>query len=113
MPGLKKTINNMSRKEVLAAVQAIPPAQDFVWDGLDEDEQPASREEMQAAIAQAGQRGRPAGSDKTQIALRIDTATLEAFRATGKDWQSRINEALKDWLKTHAPNAPTLPHQAD
>jgi uncharacterized protein (DUF4415 family) len=26
---------------------------------------------------------------------------LDAFRAMGLGWQSRINEALKDWLKTH------------
>lgn len=28
---------------------------------------------------------------------------LEAFRATGKGWQARMNEALKDWLQTHSP----------
>jgi len=27
---------------------------------------------------------------------------LKAFRATGKGWQTRMNEALKDWLKEHA-----------
>jgi uncharacterized protein (DUF4415 family) len=26
---------------------------------------------------------------------------LAAFRATGAGWQTRMNEALKDWLKTH------------
>lgn len=46
-------------------------------------------------------RGRPAGSDKTQIALRVDNATLEAFKATGKGWQSRMNSALAEWVKTH------------
>ena len=40
-------------------------------------------------------RGRPRGSTKTLISLRIDTATLEAFRAQGAGWQSRINAALK------------------
>jgi uncharacterized protein (DUF4415 family) len=27
---------------------------------------------------------------------------LEAFRSTGKGWQTRMNEALKEWLKEHA-----------
>lgn len=103
MPGLKKTTNDMTRKEVLAAVRAIPPAQDFVWNGVDEDDRPATVDEMQAAVADIKRRGRPAGSDKTQIALRVDNATLEAFRSTGKGWQSRMNEALKEWLKTHSP----------
>jgi len=47
-------------------------------------------------------RGRPVGSDRTQIALRVDNATLLAFKATGKGWQSRMNEALADWLKAHS-----------
>ncbi len=47
--------------------------------------------------------GRPVGSDKTQIALRVDNEVLGAFRASGKGWQTRMNEALRDWLKTHSP----------
>jgi uncharacterized protein (DUF4415 family) len=95
--------NTMSRKEVLTAVQAIPEAQDFVWDGIDEDDRPATEDELRVGIKMArAQRGRPAGSDKTQIALRVDNAVLDAFRATGKGWQTRMNDALKDWLKEHA-----------
>jgi uncharacterized protein (DUF4415 family) len=26
---------------------------------------------------------------------------LEAFKATGPGWQTRINEVLKDWVKSH------------
>jgi hypothetical protein len=25
------------------------------------------------------------------------------FRATGKGWQTRMNDAIKDWLTTHSP----------
>jgi uncharacterized protein (DUF4415 family) len=103
MPGLKKTTYDMTRKEVLAAVDTMPPGQDYIWDGVDEDDRPATVEEMQVAVTNARRRGRPVGSDKTQIALRVDNATLEVFKATGKGWQSRMNEALKDWLKTHSP----------
>ena len=93
----------MNRKEVLAAVRRIQPEKDFVWNGIDEDERPATKEEMLAGIAVARKgRGRPVGSDKTQIALRVDNDTLSAFRATGKGWQSRMNAALRDWLRTHS-----------
>lgn len=103
MPGLKTT-NDMTRAEVREAVRAIPPEQDFVWDGVDEDDQPAAEEEMADAIADdLKRRGRPAGSDKTQIALRVDNATLAAFKATGKGWQSRMNQALAEWIKAHPP----------
>lgn len=32
---------------------------------------------------------------KTRVTLRIDSATLEAFKATGKGWQTRMDAALK------------------
>ncbi len=39
--------------------------------------------------------GRPPGSTKAQVTLRIDRDVLERFRATGPGWQSRMNEALR------------------
>ena len=39
--------------------------------------------------------GRPRGSDKEQIALRVDKDALARFRAMGAGWQSRMNEALR------------------
>jgi uncharacterized protein (DUF4415 family) len=55
----------------------------------------------------ARRRGRPVGSvkvsPKVQVAIRFDPEVLAAFRATGRGWQTRMNDALKDWLKAHAP----------
>ncbi len=48
-------------------------------------------------------RGRPVGSYKTATTIRFDDEVIEAFKSTGKGWQTRINAALKDWLKTHSP----------
>jgi uncharacterized protein (DUF4415 family) len=99
MAGLE--VNNMTRAQVAAAVRAIPPGGDFVWDGIIEDERPATEAEMKAGIeADKRRRGRPAGSDKTQIALRVDNDTLEAFRATGQGWQSRMNAVLGEWVRS-------------
>ena len=82
---------------------AIPPEGDYVWDGEDADDRPLPDAALQAGLALAlRKRGRPAGSDKTQIALRVDNETLAAFRATGAGWQSRMNAALRDWVKTHS-----------
>lgn len=45
---------------------------------------------------------RPQGSEKKeQVTLRLDTDVLEQFRATGNGWQTRINDALRDWMKQH------------
>lgn len=47
-------------------------------------------------------RGRPkADSTKLALTVRYDAEVVEAFRATGKGWQTRMNDALKDWLKSH------------
>lgn len=90
-------LNDMTRAQVVAAV---PPGADFVWDGADEDDRPATDAEMAAGVAtDKRRRGRPVGSDKTQIALRVDNATLEAFKATGQGWQSRMNQALGEWAR--------------
>ena len=52
-------------------------------------------------------RGRPAGTvkddSKQAVTVRYSPDVLEAFRATGAGWQTRMNEALKDWLQTHSP----------
>jgi len=67
----------------------------------DDEDSPDASETMRAEVKRL--RGRPAGSDKTQIALRVDNDTLATFRSTGRGWQSRMNAALRDWLKTHSP----------
>lgn len=48
-------------------------------------------------------RGRPLGSGtKTQVTLRLDVDVVQKFKASGDGWQTRINEALKSWVQTHA-----------
>ena len=101
MPGSKT--NALTRSEVVAAVRALPPSQDFVWDGLDEDDRPATADELQAGVADQRKRGRPTSSvTKEQVAIRFDRDVLSAFRAAGPGWQTRMNDALRDWLRTHS-----------
>lgn len=40
-------------------------------------------------------RGRPVGSNKKLVHIRLDNDVVEKFKATGSGWQTRINEALK------------------
>ena len=40
-------------------------------------------------------RGRPAGSNKTLVHIRLDNDLLERFKATGAGWQTRMNDALR------------------
>ncbi|MGV8935007.1 MAG: BrnA antitoxin family protein [Gallionellaceae bacterium] len=49
-------------------------------------------------------RGRPRKEiTKAPVNIRLSPDVVEAFRATGRGWQTRIDEALKDWLKSHKP----------
>jgi uncharacterized protein (DUF4415 family) len=102
--------NKPTPAQVAAAVRAVPREKDFVWDGVDEDDRPLTAEEMRAGIEAWRQQrkgpGRPpapAGSQKESTTIRFDREVLEAFKSTGPGWQTRINAALKDWLKTHSP----------
>lgn len=50
--------------------------------------------DLMASIKRA--RGRPKSDrPRRQISLRLDADVIEKFKATGKGWQSRINEALR------------------
>src|SRR5260364_318396 len=50
-----------------------------------------------------GQRGAQKAPTKKLVSVRFDLDVLETFRASGPGWQTRINAALADWLKTHSP----------
>lgn len=62
-------------------------------------------EEGKQAFRKAMKVGRPPGSGaKISTTVRFDADILQAFRATGKGWQTRMNDALKEWLRTHNPS---------
>ncbi len=46
-------------------------------------------------------RGKQKAPTKQATTVRLDVEVLEAFRATGKGWQTRMNNALKEWLAAH------------
>ncbi|MGV6840584.1 MAG: BrnA antitoxin family protein [Planktomarina sp.] len=43
-------------------------------------------------------RGRPSGTTKTQVTLKLDNDMLEVLRAGGKGWQTRANAAMRAGL---------------
>jgi uncharacterized protein (DUF4415 family) len=43
----------------------------------------------------------PKENPKEQVSVRYDADVLEAFRATGEGWQTRMNDALRTYLKEH------------
>lgn len=55
-------------------------------------------------------RGRPkAITPKVRVTFRCSPEVVDAFRATGSGWQTRMNAALKDWLRKHKPEDVKMP----
>lgn len=50
-----------------------------------------------------GERGAQKAATKVATTIRLSPEVSAAFRASGPGWQTRIDEALKDWLRTHRP----------
>ena len=52
-----------------------------------------------------GIRGPQKAPTKERITIRLSRDVVESFRATGEGWQTRVDEALQDWLKKHKLSA--------
>jgi uncharacterized protein (DUF4415 family) len=48
-------------------------------------------------------RGPQKAPTKEQISIRLSTQVLDEFRAFGAGWQTRIDQALQEWLNNHRP----------
>ena len=63
-----------------------------------------SAEVGQQAMRRAA-RGRPVGSVKADtkqaVTVRYSPDVLAAFRAMGSGWQAKMDDALREWLRTH------------
>ena len=55
--------------------------------------------ELAAAMRRG--RGKQKAPTKVQVTLRLDRATVEAFRLAGDGWQARMNAALKRAAPRH------------
>ncbi|OZI31718.1 hypothetical protein CAL29_27995 [Bordetella genomosp. 10] len=68
--------------------------------GIDAD--PDTYELGEAEFKRLKRVGRPrAERPKVQLTVRYDQDVVDAFKAEGPGWQSRMNDALRDWLKEH------------
>ena len=46
-------------------------------------------------------RGAQKAPTKERITIRLSAEVVQRFRETGDGWQTRVDSALKDWLKSH------------
>jgi uncharacterized protein (DUF4415 family) len=81
---MRKRSRDNDNPEVTAAQFAAARPATEVW--------PADL--VQAFTAQQRRRGRQRTPTKQLVSLRLDRETLKAYRATGRGWQTRIDEDL-------------------
>lgn len=86
-----KPVSAAQRKR-LAAVVAMPDS------AIDYSDIPA----QSGAVQWARPGALVPSENKQQITLRLDADVLNFFKATGKRYQSRINAALREYVKAHA-----------
>jgi len=48
-------------------------------------------------------RGAQKAPTKERITIRLSPDVLKRFRASGDGWQTRVDDALRQWLKRHSP----------
>lgn len=51
----------------------------------------------------ARRRGAQKSPTKVPTTIRFDADVLAELKASGRGWQTRVNDAVRDWLKTHSP----------
>jgi uncharacterized DUF497 family protein len=74
------------------------------WTAVDFEKARPALEVLPASLLhKLGVRGPQKAPTKELITIRLTRDVVESFRATGDGWQTRIDRALAEWLKTHQP----------
>jgi uncharacterized protein (DUF4415 family) len=69
----------------------------------DPDAMPLTDDEWEAVKPRARIGRPPKAQHKVPTTIRFDPDVLVALKATGKGWQTRVNEAMREWVKSHSP----------
>jgi uncharacterized protein (DUF4415 family) len=54
-----------------------------------------------ATVRRPGQRGLGRRAKKVLLSVRYSPEVVEYFKSTGEGWQTRMDEALKEWMASH------------
>lgn len=75
-----------------------------IYAAVADDEDSMLLEDPQLKLAPLKKRGRPQKAQpKIAVSVRYTPEVISAFKASGAGWQTRMDVALQDWLKTHQP----------
>ena len=64
---------------------------------------PAAEAMLSSLKRKLGVRGPQRAPTKERITIRLSREVVEQFRESGAGWQTRVDAALREWLKNHSP----------
>ena len=96
-----KTMRPMTDEE--GEVRTLTAADLALFHPASEVLDPELYEGLVAMNKKRGERGAQKKPLKVPTTIRFDADLLDALKASGKGWQTRVNDAMRDWLKTHSP----------
>lgn len=91
-----------SAEQIAAAITAAPDHA-----GTDQDNPPTQAGDWDHAVVSLSledlrrKRGPNKRPTKEQVAIRLSPDVLEYFRAGGSGWQTRMDEALREYVNNH------------
>lgn len=91
-----------SPEEVEAAIARAPGEVQDPETPYDPND-PAAVDEFwkRATVRRPGQRGPGKRPRKVLLSVRYSPEVVDYFKSTGEGWQTRMDEALKEWVATH------------
>jgi uncharacterized protein (DUF4415 family) len=92
----QKNMKNESTGKIIPADPDCPSTTVADWDG-------ATLKQAGVVVGTARTRGPNRRPTKEQVAVRYSPDVLAFFRATGAGWQTRMDEALREWVRSHSP----------
>lgn len=68
----------------------------------DRDAQPLTPKQLKEMVPMRTLRGRPKSDNKKLlVSVRYSPEVVAYFKSTGEGWQSRMNEALREYVERH------------
>lgn len=91
-----------TREEREAAIAGAPDRADDPETPYDPND-PAAVEKFwkRGKVRRPGQRGPGKKPKKILVSVRYSPEVVEYFKSTGEGWQTRMDEALKEWMADH------------
>ena len=101
-PGTTSKPLPMSAESVAAAIAEAPARVEDPDTPYDPNDPAAVAEFWKGAtVRRPGQRGPGRKPKKILLSVRYSREVVEYFKSTGEGWQTRMDEALKEWVDSH------------